>query len=131
MAKKIEQAAQGEAVVVGVACRPGTEPPRADGRHVQRHGDRVCAAVVDGAGHHEAVVAYAAIAPAVITHTGMVMGGLAGLTAGRADGARLRRPAARQRRLRLHGAGLADERALDRGPPRLQLERGRAHPVDH
>ncbi|MCE4945305.1 hypothetical protein LVX13_19620 [Streptomyces albulus] len=41
------------------------------------------AAVVDGAGHHAAVVAHAAIAPAVITHTGMVMGGLAGLTTAR------------------------------------------------
>lgn len=70
-------------VVVGAACRPGTEPPSADGQQVQRRGDRMYAAVVDGAGHHAAVVAHAAIAPAVITHTGMVMGGLAGLTTAR------------------------------------------------
>ncbi|WP_411129127.1 hypothetical protein [Streptomyces sp. x-19] len=70
MAKKVEQEAQVEAVVAGVACRrPGTESPCADGQHVQRRGGRVCAAVVDGAGHHAAVVACAAIAPAVITHT--------------------------------------------------------------
>jgi serine/threonine protein phosphatase PrpC len=40
----------------------------------------VCAAVVDGAGHDEAVVRYARIAPPVITHIGMTMGGLAALT---------------------------------------------------
>ena len=72
-----------ETVVVGAAQRPGTEPPYADGYDVQRRGVRVCAAVVDGAGHRPEVVRYAAIAPAVVTHTGMVAGGLAGLvTAG-------------------------------------------------
>jgi serine/threonine protein phosphatase PrpC len=40
----------------------------------------VCAAVVDGAGHDEAVVRYAHFTPPVITHIGMTMGGLAALT---------------------------------------------------
>ncbi|QEU82630.1 hypothetical protein CP968_01360 [Streptomyces subrutilus] len=66
-----------------MAQRAGTEPPCADGLDVQRRGLKVCAAVVDGAGHHENVVRYAAIAPAVMTHLGMALGGLAGLiTAG-------------------------------------------------
>ncbi|MFF8601764.1 hypothetical protein ACF065_27085 [Streptomyces sp. NPDC015232] len=72
-----------EKIVVGLAQRPGTEPPCADGADVQRRGDVVCAAVVDGAGHHPAVVRYAAITPTVITHIGIAVGGLAGLmTAG-------------------------------------------------
>ncbi|MGG2463773.1 hypothetical protein ACO0M4_28925 [Streptomyces sp. RGM 3693] len=50
-----------------------------DGQHVQRRGERVCAVALDGAGYRGAA-AYAAVAPAVITHTGMAMGGLAGLT---------------------------------------------------
>ncbi|MFI5864611.1 SpoIIE family protein phosphatase [Streptomyces sp. NPDC051546] len=71
------------AVVVGRAQRPGTEPPCADGMDVQRRGRAVCAAVVDGAGHSADVVRYAALAPAVITHFGVVLGGLPGLmTAG-------------------------------------------------
>ncbi|MFE2153729.1 SpoIIE family protein phosphatase [Streptomyces lavendulae] len=71
-------------VVVGTARRPGTEPPCTDGLDVRRRGNKVCAAVVDGADHHEDVVRYSSIAPAVITHTGMATGGLAGLiTAGR------------------------------------------------
>ncbi|MFI7082755.1 hypothetical protein ACIBUR_03985 [Streptomyces anulatus] len=37
-------------VTVGAAQRPGTEPPYADGLHVHRKGDRVCAVVVNGAG---------------------------------------------------------------------------------
>jgi serine/threonine protein phosphatase PrpC len=40
----------------------------------------VCAAVVDGAGHHEDVVDFARHAPSVITLMGMAMGGLVGLT---------------------------------------------------
>ncbi|MFE6272197.1 SpoIIE family protein phosphatase [Streptomyces goshikiensis] len=68
-------------VMAGAAQRPGTEPPIADGWDIQRRGDKVCAAVVDGAGHDEDVVRYAAIAPAVMTHTGMTLGGLAGLVA--------------------------------------------------
>ncbi|MET9779363.1 hypothetical protein ABZ023_34860, partial [Streptomyces sp. NPDC006367] len=51
-----------------------------DGYDVQRRGHRVCAAVVDGAGHAAAVVRYAHITPPVITHIGMTMGGLAALT---------------------------------------------------
>lgn len=71
-------------VEVGVAWRPGTEPPYADGVHVQRRGERVCAAVVDGAGHREEVVDFAQHVPAVIALMGMSMGGLVGLiTAGR------------------------------------------------
>ncbi|MFJ6438723.1 hypothetical protein [Streptomyces sp. NPDC091416] len=70
-------------IAVGLAQRPGTEPPCADGADVQRRGEMVCAAVVDGAGHHPEVVRYAAITPAVITHIGAAVGGLAGLmTAG-------------------------------------------------
>lgn len=68
------------AITVGMAQRPGTEPPCADGYDVQRCGGRVCAAVVDGAGHDAAVVRYARITPPVITHIGMTMGGLAALT---------------------------------------------------
>ncbi|MFE3995198.1 PP2C family protein-serine/threonine phosphatase [Streptomyces goshikiensis] len=76
------------AVVVGRAQRPGTEPPCADGVDVQRLGDAVCAAVVDGAGHRADVVRYAAIAPVVITHFGAALGGLTGLmTAGQMAGA--------------------------------------------
>ncbi|MEU2352478.1 SpoIIE family protein phosphatase [Streptomyces misionensis] len=67
-------------VTVGVAQRVGTEPPCADGAHVHRRGDRVCAAVVDGAGHREEVVDFARHAPSVITLMGMAMGGLVGLT---------------------------------------------------
>ncbi|MFE0648186.1 hypothetical protein ACFVZH_06310 [Streptomyces sp. NPDC059534] len=71
------------AVGVGVAQRPGTNPPCADGVDVQRRGDEVCAAVVDGAGHRADTVRYARIAPAVITHLGMSLDGLAALmTAG-------------------------------------------------
>lgn len=71
-------------VTVGVAQRPGTEPPCADGVHVHRRDDRVCAAVVDGAGHRSETVDFAQRAPSVITLMGMVMGGLVGLiTAGR------------------------------------------------
>ncbi|GGZ23588.1 hypothetical protein GCM10010387_15980 [Streptomyces inusitatus] len=71
-------------VTVGVAQRPGTEPPYADGWHVHRRGERVSAVVVDGAGHHEVVVDYARLAPSTVALTGMAMGGLVGLiTAGR------------------------------------------------
>ncbi|MFI9186888.1 SpoIIE family protein phosphatase [Streptomyces goshikiensis] len=68
------------AVRVGIARRPGTEPPYADGAHAQRRGERVCATVVDGAGHHEEVVDLAQHAPSVIALMGMAMGGLVGLT---------------------------------------------------
>ncbi|MFK0047964.1 hypothetical protein ACIQU4_28525 [Streptomyces sp. NPDC090741] len=68
MTKMTKHAVNSDFVTVGVAQRPGTEPPCADGWDVQRSGAKVCAAVVDGAGHHEAVVRYAAIAPAVMTH---------------------------------------------------------------
>ncbi|WP_208105501.1 PP2C family serine/threonine-protein phosphatase [Streptomyces sp. GC420] len=68
-------------IAVGLAQRPGTEPPCADGADVQRRGEMVCAAVVDGAGHHPEVVRYAAITPGVITHIGAAVGGLAGLMA--------------------------------------------------
>ncbi|MFF1715758.1 PP2C family protein-serine/threonine phosphatase [Streptomyces sp. NPDC058268] len=81
MAEANERALGSETVAVGVAQRPGTEPPCADGQDIQRCGTRVCAVVVDGAGHHEAVVRYASIAPTAVTHTGMVVGGLAGLIA--------------------------------------------------
>ncbi|MFL4497466.1 hypothetical protein ACJ6WD_40450 [Streptomyces sp. VTCC 41912] len=67
-------------VSVGVAQRAGTEPPCADGAHVHRRGKRVCAAVVDGAGHHEEVVDLARHAPSTIALMGMSMGGLVGLT---------------------------------------------------
>jgi len=78
-----EQRPADATVTVAVAQRPGTEPPCADGVDVQRRGRRVSAAVVDGAGHHPDVVRYAAVVPPVITHTGIVLGGLAGLiTAG-------------------------------------------------
>ncbi|MCX5077759.1 SpoIIE family protein phosphatase [Streptomyces sp. NBC_00424] len=81
MTETIEQKV--DSVVVGVAQRPGTEPPCADGHDVQRRGSKVCAAVVDGAGHHEDVVRYSSVAPAAMTHIGMALGGLAGLiTAG-------------------------------------------------
>ncbi|GGX34004.1 SpoIIE family protein phosphatase [Streptomyces noursei] len=83
MTETVERTADTKTVVVGVAQRPGTEPPCADGQDVQRRGRRVCAAVVDGAGHHEAVVRYASVTPAVMTHTGMAVVGLAALmTAG-------------------------------------------------
>lgn len=71
-----------EMVMVGLAQRPGTESPCADGADFQRRGSRVCAVVVDGAGHGEEVVRYAATVPAVITQMGMVEGGLAGLVTG-------------------------------------------------
>ncbi|MFF8618268.1 hypothetical protein [Streptomyces sp. NPDC015350] len=74
------RAADAQAIRVGMAQRPGTELPCADGYDVQRRGARVCAAVLDGAGHHAAVVRYARITPPVITHIGMTMGGLAALT---------------------------------------------------
>lgn len=80
-------------VTVGVAQRVGTEPPCADGAHVHRRGERVCAAVVDGAGHREEVVDFAIRAPSAITLIGMTMGGLVGLTtAGRMAGAYDRPP---------------------------------------
>lgn len=70
-------------ITFGAAQRPGTEPPCADGYDIQRTGEQVTAAVVDGAGHHPDTVRYAGIAPAVITHIGATLGGLAGLmTAG-------------------------------------------------
>ena len=82
-----------DAVLVGVAMRPGTESPCADGVDVQRCGDRVSAAVVDGAGHRPETARFASIAPPVITHTGMVLGGLAGLmTAGQMAHAYERHP---------------------------------------
>ncbi|MEV5282645.1 SpoIIE family protein phosphatase [Streptomyces sp. NPDC006692] len=71
-----------EMVMVGLAQRPGTESPCADGADFQRRGSRVCAVVVDGAGHGAEVVRYAATVPAVITQMGMVEGGLAGLVTG-------------------------------------------------
>ncbi|MFD7514075.1 hypothetical protein ACFV85_04620 [Streptomyces niveus] len=64
----------------GLATRGGTESPCADGAHIHRRGERVCAAVVDGAGHREDVVDLAGRAPSVITLMGMAMGGLVGLT---------------------------------------------------
>ncbi|MFI5864737.1 hypothetical protein [Streptomyces sp. NPDC051546] len=67
-------------IKVGMARRAGTEAPCADGYDVQRRGQRVCASVVDGAGHGAAVVRYAQVTPPVITHIGMTMGGLAALT---------------------------------------------------
>jgi serine/threonine protein phosphatase PrpC len=45
----------------------------------------VCAAVVDGAGHHPEVVRYVAITPTVITHIGTAVGGLAGQMAAAYD----------------------------------------------
>ncbi|WP_234313929.1 SpoIIE family protein phosphatase [Streptomyces sp. NBRC 109706] len=71
------------AIAVRTAQRPGTEPPCADGTHVQRRGGEVTAAVVDGAGHHPDTVQYVQCAAPVITQIGMTLGGLAGLmTAG-------------------------------------------------
>ncbi|WP_328373655.1 SpoIIE family protein phosphatase (plasmid) [Streptomyces sp. NBC_00445] len=81
MTKTAERSADRPTVIVAVAQRPGTEPPCADGVDVQRRGKRVSAVVVDGAGHHEDVVRYAAVTPPVITHTGIALGGLAGLIA--------------------------------------------------
>ncbi|MFH8752971.1 SpoIIE family protein phosphatase [Streptomyces rimosus] len=78
MARATERTA--ETVEVGIAQRPGTEAPCADGAHVHRRDDRVCAAVVDGAGHRQEVVDFARHAPSVITLMGMAMGGLVGLT---------------------------------------------------
>jgi len=75
-------------ITIGTAQRTGTETPCADGYDTQRTGDQVTAAVVDGAGHHEDTVRYAGIAPAVITHIGATLGGLAALiTAGQMAGA--------------------------------------------
>ncbi|WP_234345046.1 MULTISPECIES: SpoIIE family protein phosphatase [Streptomyces] len=72
-----------ETVMVGVAQRPGTEAPCADGYDVHRVGQEVFAAVVDGAGHRPETCRYVEIAPAVMTHLGATVGGLAGLmTAG-------------------------------------------------
>lgn len=83
MAKATEHTTDSALVTVAVAQRPGTESPCADGVDVQRRGDRVSGAVVDGAGHHDDVVRYAAVVPPVITHTGIALGGLAALvTAG-------------------------------------------------
>lgn len=71
------------AITVGLAQRGGTEPPCADGMDVQRQGDGIAAAVVDAAGHHPDAVRLVQHAPAVITHIGLALGGLAGLmTAG-------------------------------------------------
>ncbi|MFD6534903.1 hypothetical protein [Streptomyces goshikiensis] len=79
----MKEAIKDTAIVVGRAQRAGTEPPYADGADVQRRGEMVCAAVVDGAGHHPDTVRYAALTPPVITHIGMELGGLPGLmTAG-------------------------------------------------
>ncbi|WP_181785112.1 SpoIIE family protein phosphatase [Streptomyces phytophilus] len=70
-------------VQAAVGQRAGTEPPCADGAHIQRHDGYVYAAVCDGAGHAPDTVAYANLAPAVITHTSAVVGGLAAMiTAG-------------------------------------------------
>ncbi|MFE9250940.1 hypothetical protein [Streptomyces sp. NPDC007088] len=77
---RTDRTTDAQTITVGMARRPGTEPPCADGYDVQRRGRRVCAAVVDGAGHDEAVVRYAHVTPPVITHIGMTMGGLAALT---------------------------------------------------
>jgi hypothetical protein len=68
-------------IAFGIARRSGTEPPYADGAHIHQRGNRVCAAVVDGAGHHQEVVDFARHAPATIALMGMAMGGLVGLTA--------------------------------------------------
>ncbi|MFT2014608.1 PP2C family protein-serine/threonine phosphatase [Streptomyces sp. 796.1] len=71
-------------IITGHATRAGTKPPSADGHHIHRRGERVTAAVVDGAGHRPETVDLAQHAPPVIALTGMVMGGLVGLiTAGR------------------------------------------------
>jgi hypothetical protein len=79
----VKEATKGTVIAVGRAQRPGTEPPCADGVDVQQRGETVCAAVVDGAGHHPDTVRYAALTPPVITHIGMELGGLPGLmTAG-------------------------------------------------
>ncbi|MFD4243648.1 hypothetical protein ACFWP3_18930 [Streptomyces sp. NPDC058525] len=80
MTKTTNPTVRTEAVLVGMARRPGTEPPYADGADFQRRGDRVTAAVVDSAGHGKEAVRYAATVPAVITQMGMVQGGLAALT---------------------------------------------------
>ncbi|MFF7411693.1 hypothetical protein [Streptomyces lydicus] len=77
MTEKTTAAAE---VTVGLAQRPGTELPCADGVHVHRQGGRVCAAVVDGAGHRAETVDFAKHAPPVIALMGMAMGGLVGLT---------------------------------------------------
>ncbi|MFD3422113.1 hypothetical protein [Streptomyces decoyicus] len=80
---KAEQVTDSATVSAAVAQRPGTERPCADAVDLQRCGDQVAAAVVDGAGHHPDVVRYAAVAAQVITHTGIALGGLAALmTAG-------------------------------------------------
>ncbi|WP_086732926.1 SpoIIE family protein phosphatase [Streptomyces glaucescens] len=68
------------AVTTGIAQRPGTQPPSADGAHVHRRGDQVCAAVVDGAGHRQETIDFAQHIPPVITLMGMAMGGLVALT---------------------------------------------------
>ncbi|MEU5163930.1 SpoIIE family protein phosphatase [Streptomyces sp. NPDC020875] len=78
--KKTKKTAQRPtAVAVGISSRPGTEPPCADGAWVHRRDERVTAAVVDGAGHHPDVVAFARIAPQVAALTGMADGGLPAL----------------------------------------------------
>ncbi|MEU8892958.1 SpoIIE family protein phosphatase [Streptomyces sp. NPDC048442] len=79
----IEMAGIDQAVSVGAAQRPGTEPPCADGLHVHRREGRVCAALVDGAGHHPYVVDFARHAPSAISLMSMAMGGLVGLMTAR------------------------------------------------
>jgi serine/threonine protein phosphatase PrpC len=70
-------------VEAAMARRPGTEPPCADGAHIQRHDGHVYAAVTDGAGHHPDTVQYAQLASAAITHLAAAVGGLAAMiTAG-------------------------------------------------
>ncbi len=87
MTQSVDPTTTATRVAVGVAQRPGTESTGpagedlcADGAHVQRRGDRVTAAVVDGAGHRAEVVDLARHAPPVIALMGMSMGGLVGLT---------------------------------------------------
>lgn len=80
-------------VTVGIAQRPGTDLPCADGVHVHRKEDRVCAVVVDGAGHREETIDFARNAPPTIALMGMAMDGLIGLiTAGRMAAAYSRPP---------------------------------------
>lgn len=81
MAQAAKRSTHSATVTAAVAQRPGTEPPCADGMDVQRRGNRISAAVVDGAGHRPDVVRYATVTPPVITHTGITLGGLAGLIA--------------------------------------------------
>lgn len=90
MTKPTEPVTDTTEIAVGVAQRPGTESDApegsgleslcADGAHVHRRDNRVCAAVVDGAGHALDTVDFATCAPSIITLMGMAMGGLVGLT---------------------------------------------------